>query len=67
MPTLEKRVSDLEAKVAGKEESLKLLFCQEGQSVEQARLEAGIHADYRGRVICVQFVEANKGDGHGNA
>jgi len=67
MATLEKRVSDLEAKVAGKEESLKLVFCKEGQTNAQARLEAGISADYQGRVICVQFVEANKGDGHGNA
>jgi len=67
MPALEKRVTDLEGK-SRKEKTLKLVFCEVGQTAAQARRAAGVAKDYPGKVVCVQFVEAhaNKGDGHGN-
>jgi hypothetical protein len=56
--TLEKRITDLEAKAASTEKSVRVYFCNEGEDEAQARLGAGIPPDYPGKVVCVQFVES---------
>lgn len=56
MATLEKRITDLEAKAASTDHSVKMYFCDEGEDAAQARAKAGITPDYAGKVVCVQFV-----------
>lgn len=56
MATLEKRITDLEAKAASTDHSVKMYFCDEGEDAAQARAKAGIPLDYAGKVVCVQFV-----------
>lgn len=66
MGTLEKRITDLEAKVASTDHSVRVFFCNEGEDAAQARAKAGITPDYAGKVVCVQFVEpAPKENHHG--
>ena len=57
MPTLEKRITDLEAKAASTDHSVKMYLCNDGEDKAQARAKAGIPPDYAGKTICVQFVE----------
>jgi len=38
---------------------VKVVFCEDGQTAAQARRAAGVPKGYRGKVICVQFVEAH--------
>jgi len=59
MATIERRITDLEAKTACVEENVKVVFCEDGQTAAQARRAAGVPKGYRGKVICVQFVEAH--------
>lgn len=56
MATLEKRITDLEAKAASTDHSVKVYYCNEGEDAAQARAKAGIPLDYAGKVVCVQFV-----------
>ena len=56
MATLEKRITDLEAKAASTDHSVKVYYCNEGEDAAQARAKAGIPLGYTGKVICVQFV-----------
>ena len=56
MATLEKRITDLEAKAASIDHSIKVYYCNEGEDALQARAKAGIPLDYAGKVVCVQFV-----------
>ena len=58
MATLEKRITDLEAKAASTDHSVKMYFCDEGEDAAQARAKAGIAPDYAGKVVCVQFIES---------
>ena len=70
MAALDRRISDLEAQAASTEHRVRVYFCDEGDDEAQKRLDAGIPANYPGKVICVQFVEspnALKGPHHGNA
>ena len=69
MATIEKRISNLEAQAANADHCVKMYFCDEGEDEAQARLKAGIPANYAGKVICLQFVEspnAIKEPHHGN-
>nr|WP_326527945.1 hypothetical protein [Rhodoferax sp.] len=56
MATLEKRITDLEAKCASPEDRVRIYLCDEGEDQAQARLKAGIAPDYNGKTVCVQFV-----------
>ncbi len=56
MATLEKRITELEAKAASTEHRVRLYFCNEGEDETQARLNAGIPPDYKGNTVCVVFV-----------
>jgi len=56
MATLEKRITDLEAK-AFSTDRVKMYLCNEGEDAAQARAKAGIPPDFTGKVVCVQFVE----------
>ncbi len=58
MATLEKRITDLEAKAASTDHSVKMYFCDEGEDAAQARAKADIPLDYAGKVVCVQFIES---------
>ncbi len=57
MPTLEKRITDLEAKTASTDHKVKMYLCNDGEDATQARAKAGIPPDYAGKVVCVRFVE----------
>lgn len=57
MGNLEKRLTDLEAKAASTDHSVKMFLCNDGQNKAQARAIAGIPPDYAGKVVCIQFVE----------
>ena len=70
MAALDKRISDLEAQAASIDHCVKLFFLNEGEDEAQARLKAGIPADYAGRVMCLVFVDspnALREQLHGNA
>lgn len=56
MATLEKRITDLEAKTVSTEHRVRMFLCSEGEDAAQARSKAGIAPNYRGKVICVKFV-----------
>jgi hypothetical protein len=56
MATLEKRVTDLEAKCSDTDHRVRIYLCDEGEDKAQARLMAGIAPDYNGKTVCVQFV-----------
>ena len=56
MATLEKRITDLEAKTINTEHRVRIYLCDEGEDKAQARLKAGIAPDYNGKTVCVQFV-----------
>ncbi len=58
MATLEKRISDLEAHIKPHEKPFRMLILKDGQTSEQAQLEAGVPADFAGWVVCVAFVVA---------
>jgi hypothetical protein len=58
MATLEKRITDLEAKCSSPEDRVRIYLCGEGEDAAQARLKAGIAPDYNGRTVCVQFVSS---------
>ena len=69
MAALDRRISDLEAQAASTDYCVRVYFCDEGEDEAQARLNAGIPANYPGKVMCVQFVEspnALKAPHHGN-
>jgi len=69
MGNLEKRLTDLEAKAASTDHSVKVYYCNEGEDAAQARANAGIPPGYAGKVVCVQFVEPPstlKENHHGN-
>jgi len=68
--TLEKRLIDLEAQATSTDYCVRVYFLNEGEDEAQARLKAGIPADYAGKVVCVQFIDspnALKELRHGNA
>jgi hypothetical protein len=56
MATLEKRITDLEAKCSSTDHRVRIYLCDEGEDQAQARLKAGIAPDYNGKTVCVQFV-----------
>jgi hypothetical protein len=58
MATLEKRITDLEAKCSSTEDRVRIYLCDEGEDQAQARLKAGIAPDYNGKTVCVQFVSS---------
>lgn len=58
MGNLEKGLSDLEAKVASTDHSVKVYYCNDGEDAAPARAKAGIPPGYAGKVVCVQFVES---------
>lgn len=59
MATLEKRVIDLEVKtLTDTYTGPKLYFFNDGEDAKEARLKAGIPADYKGKVIGIRFVES---------
>jgi len=64
--TLEKRISDLEAKTVSTDHSVKMYLCYEGEDAAQARLKAGIAPDYQGKTVCVRFVSPFQENTHGN-
>jgi hypothetical protein len=56
MATIETRLKNLETQLATENQSLKVVFLKDGQTIEQARLDAGIPPDYDKQVLCVSFV-----------
>jgi len=58
MPTLERRITDLEAKTASTDQSVMVYLCDMGEDAAQARLKAGIAPDYQGKTVCVRFVSS---------
>ena len=58
MANLEKRISDLEAKAVSTDHRVRMYLCDEGEDKKQARLKAGIAAEYAGKVVCVQFLSS---------
>ena len=69
MANLEKRITDLEAKAASTDHSVKMYYCNDGEDAALARAKAGIQPGYAGKVVCVKFVEpssALKESPHGN-
>lgn len=65
MANLEKRISDLEAKTVNTDRA-RVYLCDEGGDAAQARANAGIPPDYKGKTIRVQFVEPNASKGGRN-
>ncbi len=57
MGNLEKRLTDLEAKAASTDHTVKMYLCNAGEDALQARSKAGIPPGYAGKVVCVQFIE----------
>ncbi|OQW85821.1 MAG: hypothetical protein BWK72_20325 [Rhodoferax ferrireducens] len=58
MATLEKRITDLEAKTASTDQCVRMYLCTEAEDAAQARLKAGIAPDYQGKTVRVQFVSS---------
>ncbi len=58
MATLEKRITDLEAKTASTDHCVRMYLCGEAEDEAQARLKAGIAPDYQGKTVRVQFVSS---------
>ena len=58
MATLEKRITDMEAKCASTAHRVRIYLCGEGEDKAQARLKAGIAPDCDGKTVCVQFVSS---------
>ncbi|MDD5029858.1 MAG: hypothetical protein PHH58_10210 [Rhodoferax sp.] len=56
MTTLERRIAELESRQSNTDQSLKVVFRKEGQTIEQARIEAGIPVDHDKQVLIVSFV-----------
>ncbi len=51
---LEKRIAALESATAPETSSVRVVFCADGETPEQARQREG--AGWPGKIICVQFV-----------
>ncbi len=58
MATLEKRITDLEAKCSSTAHRVRIYLCDEGEDKALARLKSGIAPDYNGKTVCVQFVSS---------
>lgn len=57
MPSIENRITQLETQTNRSDcDSLRVVYCETGESIEQARLRSGVPADFAGKVLSVQFV-----------
>jgi hypothetical protein len=59
MQSLEKRIAELEALASLKNKDLiRVVYCEDGETGEQARERSGVPCDFGGKVIAVQFIDS---------